>query len=69
MPKSFVERTLAACEDGKTEMNFDQFFEQLVYKKATRNMNEKARYKLANYMAHGYEIEIASDLIMLHRTK
>lgn len=32
--------------------------EDEIYQAAISSMNEKAKYKLANYMAHGYKITI-----------
>lgn len=36
--------------------------EQKIYDEAVKDMNDQGRYKLANYMAHGYDI--ASDISM-----
>ena len=38
--------------------------EQEIYDRATNGMNEKARYKLANYCAHGYEV-VDGDVTIL----
>jgi hypothetical protein len=33
-------------------MEFNEFFDQMAYQQATKGMNEKARYKISNLMAH-----------------
>ena len=32
-------------------------FDKVLYDEAVHGMNDKARYKLKNFMAHGYEIQ------------
>ena len=58
-------------------MDFKEFFETMIYKEATHDMDAKAQCKLANWMAHGYEIqhtrqtvtviERKDDLLMIGR--
>ena len=38
-----------------------------LYEQATTGMNERARYKLANYMAHGYELVNVTKVTFLKR--
>ena len=37
------------------------------YSKATDGMNDKATYKLANWLAHGYEITDTREVVILER--
>lgn len=39
--------------------------ENELYKEATKGMNRKSVYNLANYMAHGYEIYKVSGVVIL----
>ena len=48
-------------------MDFNEFFEKLAYGEATQHMNQKAKYKLANFLAHGYEIDCTNKMTVITR--
>tara|TARA_R110002096_G_C14246085_1_gene693299 strand:+ start:443 stop:649 length:207 start_codon:yes stop_codon:yes gene_type:complete len=48
-------------------LDFDEFFEKLAYGEATQHMSQKAKYKLANLMTHGYEIEHTHKMTVITR--
>jgi hypothetical protein len=48
-------------------MDYDEFFEKLLYGEAVNHMNEKGKYKLANWLAHGFEIKTTRKMTVIER--
>ena len=48
-------------------MKFDGFFEKIAYSEARKGMNAKSRFRLANWVKHGFEIEATKEVSFLER--